>query len=87
MKITLTMSEVRKILSDHALSEMVRGGNGTPASVRFIHRYSDGSGEDDAENITSIQRVDIEFEQADYCTRLDGHDGPCNGLPRDRCPV
>jgi hypothetical protein len=24
---------------------------------------------------------------AKLCTRSDGHDGPCNGLPREQCPI
>ena len=63
MKVVYSMDEVRaKIFaaaaSDLGATTLMPGIN----CVRFIHRYSDGSGETDVENIAEIDRVEVNFD-------------------------
>lgn len=63
MKVTFTMDEVRSIIREAAEQQVV-GTSRIPdtASVRFVHRYHDGSGEGEVDAITPVNRVEIEFE-------------------------
>ncbi len=60
MKIILTMEEVNELVL--ACVATPRGFD--TKSIRYIHRYRDGSGEEDVENITAIHRIEIELEKA-----------------------
>lgn len=62
MKITLDLTEVMEMVK----AEVYRRAPdlGPPTTVRFIHRYEDGSGEGDVDTITPIDRVEISFDEA-----------------------
>lgn len=65
MKIVLTLDEVRDIV--RAAMTRFDSENQPKAkdiSVRFIHKYFDGSGETDVELIAEIDRVEIEVRHA-----------------------
>jgi hypothetical protein len=52
MKIVLTLDEVRVILRANF-------GCREEAEVKFVHRYHDGSGEANVEDLTAIDRVEV----------------------------
>ena len=61
MKAVLTMDEVRKMLRFAVENSMSEGptADRVSGSVRFIHKYSDGSGEAEIETMARIDRVEV----------------------------
>jgi hypothetical protein len=62
MNIVITLAE---------LDALIRRAISTDESkpVRFIHKYSDGSGETDVENIARIDRIEIPISDVAYTTK------------------
>lgn len=56
MKIVYTIEEVKNIVASFTHKNV---GGDKPTEVKFVHRYPDGSGESDVENITEISRVEV----------------------------
>lgn len=57
MKLVLSMPEVLDILRAWVASNHTKL---QPKEIRFVHKYSDGSGETDIESLGAIDRVEID---------------------------
>ncbi len=61
MKIVFTMNEVRRMIRQHVDKCCLQGDCVDPNTpVRFIHQYSDGSGEAGVDDITEVHRIEID---------------------------
>ena len=58
MKIVYTLEEVKNIIADFTVK---KGAGEKPIEVAFIHKYSDGSGENNVEMITEVDRIEVRY--------------------------
>lgn len=58
MKIVLTLEETKNIVAEYVHKHQ---GGEKPTEVRFVHRFSDGSGESDVGTIAQIHHVEVVF--------------------------
>jgi hypothetical protein len=57
MKIVISLEEMKAIIISHFAGVAVA----EPKSVHLIHRFFDGSGEVDVDDLTAVDRVEIEL--------------------------
>lgn len=58
MKIVYTLEEVKNIIADFTVK---KGAGEKPIEVVFIHKYGDGSGESNIEDITKVDRIEVRY--------------------------
>lgn len=58
MKIVYTLEEIKNIICEFTQKSI---GGEKPVEVAFIHKYSDFSGENEVENITPIDRIEVRY--------------------------
>ena len=58
MKIVYTLEEAKNIIADFTAK---KGAGEKPIEVVFIHKYCDGSGESNVEDITKVDRIEVRY--------------------------